>query len=213
MATFKAGPRTATLGSQMAKKLTFKVALFGALGAGSLAYAFLRRPRYLYDGKVQACAGEPPVIGLDTDCTALFMDRGNGTGKIYAPFSGNVNSVVPIKVGKIQVVIRSDSEPVGFRITLDHGSAVAQAGTQIKAGDLIGQAERVKVNAFRDEGGKLSPMAPSTWLVANALTPAKMRGDKWCEDSYNLVVPDCDGVTFRAPALPRWSFRTVRMSM
>lgn len=211
--SFRESPKAATLGSQMAKKkVTFKVALFGALGSAGLAYAFLRRPRHLYDGEVQVCEGSSPLIGIDQACNELAMRRGSGSGKILAPFNGTVSMAANVG-GKQAMVIRDDNSPAGFHFTLDRGTTSAQAGGKFKAGDVIGQAERVKVSAFRDEGDKQAPVPPSSWLVANALVPASKRGSQWCEDSYQQVVPSCPGVDFRAPELPKWSLRTVRMKI
>lgn len=191
------------------KKLTFKVALFGTLGLVGLGYAVLRRPRYLYDGLVQACEGSAPLMGINQKCQELALTRGSGSGKIFAPFSGTVVSATPGK----DLVIRQDGTPLMFHFILDHGSPALQAGQAFKAGDVIGQAERLKVSAIRDEGGNMMPMSPSAWLIANSYLPASQVGSKWCEDSYQVIVPSCPGITFRAPELPKWSLRTVRMTM
>jgi hypothetical protein len=195
------------------KKITFKVALFGTLGLAGIGYAFLRRPRYLYDGRVQACEGSKPLMGIDQKCTEIALTRGNGSGKIFAPFNGTVHMAA--QTGKTQtIVIRQDGTPLMFHFTLDHGAPALQGGQTFKVGDVIGQAERVKVSALRNEGGmNMMPMSPSAWLIANSFLPASQVGDKWCEDSHQVIVPSCPGVTFRAPELPKWSLRTVRMTM
>lgn len=193
------------------KKLTFTIALFGALGLGALGYAVLRRPRHLYDGRVQACEGSAPFYGIDQKCTELAMTRDNGSGKIFAPFQGSVYSATPVD-GKQTLVIQSDSEPVLMQFTLDGGAPTRMSG-KFKSGDVIAQSERVKVSMLRKEGTGTVPMAPSAWMIANALIPASQRGSQWCEDSYQVIVPQCEGVTFRAPSLPKWSLRTVRMTM
>lgn len=191
------------------KKLTFKVALFGTLGLIGLGYAVFRRPRYLYDGLVQACEGSAPLMGIGQKCEELALTRGNGSGKIFAPFSGTVVSATPGQ----DLVIRQDGTPTVFHFRLGSGAPALQAGQQFKAGDVVGQAERVTVSAFRDEGGNMMPMAPSAWLIANSYLPASQVGSKWCEDSYQVIVPTCSGVVFRPPELPKWSLRTVRMTM
>lgn len=190
------------------KKLTFKIAVFGLLGASAIGYAFLRRPRYLFDGQVQVCEGSAPLIGIDQACTEIAMTRGNGSGKVFAPFAGQVKS---IEGGML--TIAANTSPTLFHIKLDRGAPALQPGQVFKAGDVIAQAERIKVSASRDEGGSLAPMAPSAWLIANSFLPAKIKGSNWCEDSYQVIVPQCPGVTFRAPQLPKWSLRTVRMTM
>lgn|SRR5690606_4337426 len=193
------------------KKLTFKIALFGAIGLGALGYALLRRPRYLYDGSVQACEGSPPVYGIDQRCEQLALMRGNGSGKIFAPFDGYVHDVQT--VGYTEVMeIRATNSPVAFFFDLGSGTPAMRTG-QFKAGAVIGQAERVKVSAARIEGSQMSPMSPSAWLIANAFVPASYPSSQWCEDSHHLIVPQCAGITFRAPELPKWSLRTVRMTM
>ena len=193
------------------KKVTFKVALFGALGLGSLAYAYLRRPRYLYDGMVQACEG-PTTLSMDKACVELAMTRGNGSGKIIAPFDGVV-TIGTTSNGKTNIVINHANQPVSFGFEFDRGTPALQAGASFKAGDLIGQAESVLVRAHRIEGASSAPMSPSAWLIANAMLPASTQGSAWCEDSHQVIVPACEGVTFRAPTLPKYSLRTVRMTM
>lgn len=192
------------------KKLTFKIALFGALGVGILGYAILRRPRYLYDGVVQGCEGDN-VYGIDQKCEELALLRGNGSGKLYAPFDGHVASVST--VGDREVLeIRANNSPVAMFFKFDAGSPAIHSG-KFKSGALIGQAERVKVTAARIEGSQRQPMSASAYLIANAFVPASYSTSKWCEDKHHLIVPQCEGITFRAPELPKWSLRTVRMTM
>lgn len=193
------------------KKVTFKVALFGAMGLGALGYAFLRRPRYLYDGMVQACEG-PTTLSLDKQCTELALTRGNGSGKIIAPFDGTVSIATSVG-GKTNIVINHATKPVSFGFEFDRGTPALQAGASFKAGDLIAQAERLLVRANRTEGASSAPMSPSAYLIANAMLPASQVGSAWCEDKTQVIVPQCEGITFRAPTLPKWSLRTVRMTM
>lgn len=201
----------------MAKKMTFGIALLGVLGGAGLAYSLLRRPRYLYDGKVQVCEGSEPLYGIDQKCTEIAMTRDVGTGKIFAPFSGKVESITEYVEGnrpaRPLLTIVSDTKPVAFKFILDGGAAIAQAGKSFKSGDLIAQAERVQVSAERRESTGNMPMPPSAWLAANAFVPSRIKGDNWCEDPYQQIVPRCAGITFRAPELPRWSLRTVRMTL
>jgi len=194
------------------KKLTFKIALFGLLGASAVGYAFLRRPRYLYDGMVQACEGSDPLIGIDQKCSELALSRGNGSGKLFAPFDGEVQLVTNQGSGST-IIIRAKNSPVSFHCTLDRGAPSLQAGQTFKAGDVIAQAERVKVSATRTEGSAEAPMSASAWLIANSFLPASQRGSQWCEDSNQVIVPPCPGETFRPPSLPKWSLRTLRMTM
>jgi hypothetical protein len=189
--------------------LTFKVAVFGLLGASALGYAFLRRPRYLYDGQVAACEGPPDEVEqFFRKCGQLALKRGNGSGKLFAPFSGTVVS----QEGNV-MTIASSSEPILFHFEFERGVPKVTPGRSIKAGELIAQTDHVNVSASRQEGTQSGPVAPSAWLIANSLLPASQRGKLWCEDSHQVIVPACPGVTFRAPELPKWSLRTVRMSM
>ena len=214
---FPETPGAATLGSQMAKKLTFGIAFMGALGAGAFAYAMLRKPRYLYDGEVVACEGSEPVYGVDQDCNQVVMKRGSGSGKVRSPFTGTVVAVETWKKSGLtespMLVLKSDSTPTIFKIVFDRGAPMVGVGTHVKAGEVIGQSEWLRVSAARQESGGEAPLPPSAWLVANGLYPAKMRGKSWCEDEYQQIVPRCPGLQFRAPELPSWSLRTVRMTI
>lgn len=208
------------------KKLTLKIALFGTLGAGALAYAFMRRPRYMYDGTVAACEGSTEEVLTDgsatwtaafRNCRHLYLMRGANSGKIFAPFEATTD-VTDLGDGRTMLTLRSVKEPLEFQLFLEGGTASVPAGSRVKSGSLIGQAARVEVGAFLIEGANLAPMAPSTWLIANALLPAKHKGSKWCEDSHQVVVPSCTGpdgnlVSFRAPTMAKWSLRSIRMTM
>jgi hypothetical protein len=193
------------------KKISFKTAFFGLTGLGACAYAILRAPRYLYNGEVQLCEAGTPLAGLSNDCTALFLRRGSGNGKIFAPFSGVVRKSLQIESENF-LEIESLSGPEIFTFKIRGTASLAQ-GSSFKAGQLIAQGERVKVNCYRKEGNYLAPMSPSSYLVANALRPASIDSGKWCEDMSQLLVPSCEGVTFRAPALPKYSFRTIRLTL
>lgn len=190
------------------KKLTIAVTIFGILGASTLAYAFMRRPRHLFDGMVQVCEGSAPLIGIDQLCTELAMTRGNGSGKIFAPFDGQVESDIN---GVLTIIAKNT--PDLFHFKMDRGAAKVPVGASFKSGDVIGQAERVKVSASRAEGSTRAPTSPSAWLIAHSLLPASQKSSLWCEDSHQVIVPMCEGVTFRPPTLPKWSLRTVRMTM
>jgi hypothetical protein len=193
--------------------MTFGIAALGAIGLGGLAYAVLRKPRYLYDGEVVACEGSAPVYGVEQQCVQSVMKRGGRSGKVHAPFAGVVESLGIWRQQGFkdspELVLRSDAEPVTFRLVLDRGAPMAGVGTRFKAGEVIGQSEWLRVSASR--GGE--PLPPSAWLVANCFVPSSRRGKLWCEDEYQQIVPRCSGITFRAPELPKFSLRTVRMTL
>jgi hypothetical protein len=189
-------------------KLTASAMFFGILGSASLAYAVMRRPRYIYEGQVVACEGSEPVYGIGQGCTELYMQRGGGSGKLLSPLAGTVTLA-----GAGVVEVTSTDGATIFSFKLAGATPTAALGQKLKAGDVIAQAERVLVSAYRAEGGARQPMPPSAWLAANALQPASVKGPAWCEDSYQQIVPHCNGVTFRAPPLPKVSFRTLRMTL
>jgi hypothetical protein len=195
-----------------------KVAFLGALGIGAVAYAAFRRPRYLYDGSVVTCEGSEPVFAIEQDCDQLVLKRGSRSGKVYAPFTGTLTAVEtwekPGFIPSPVLVLKHETRPVIFRMVFDKGAPMLDTvGTRVLAGDMIGQTERLRVSAARLESGKEAPMPPSAWLVANGLLPASVQGQNWCEDERHQIVPRCPGVTFRAPELPRWSLRSVRMEI
>jgi len=185
----------------MARKLTWKVALFGALGVGALAYAALRAPRFLYEGRVQACEGQ------GKSCPALYLTRGTGSGKLFAPFTGEIT-----KSTSDTLILESKAEPVKFVFTFRGGSPKALVGP-VKAGMLIAQAEFVTVTAFRRQGDQDVTLSPSAWLITNAMLPAETKTQKWCEDRSQLIVPKCPDTTFAQPTLPRFSLRTLQVTV
>lgn len=201
----------------MADKMTWGIALVGCAGLGTFAYAFLRKPRYLFDGEVVACEGSESVYGLEQDCDQIVMKRGSGSGKVHAPFTGTVQAIEKwSKQGFSDasvLVLKADSSPTIFKLVFDRGAPMAQVGARFKSGAVIGQSERLRVSASRVEGTELAPLPPSAWMVANGLYPAKIKGKFWCEDDRQQIVPSCPGKQFRAPALPAWSLRTLRMTI
>lgn len=202
----------------MLSSMKAKVAFFGALGLGALAYAALRKPRFIYDGSVVACEGSEPVYAIEQDCDQAVFKRGSRSGKVYAPFTGTLQAVEtwerPGFSASPVLVLKHETKPVVFRFVLDQGAPrISQIGSRVLAGDMIGQTERLRVSAARLESGKEAPMPPSAWLVANGLVPASVKGQNWCEDEKHQIIPRCPGVTFRAPELPRWSLRSVRMEI
>lgn len=193
------------------KKLTFQIALVGAIGAAAVAYAVLRKPRFLFDGVVASCEG---VDGKN--CAVLSLTRENGSGKLFAPFHGRV-----VKSSTDTMVIDSDEQPVQMTITFGGASPLPAAGTVFKSGDMIAQAQDAHVTMVRKTPGydnkgnpvDTRPMATSAWLAVNGLSPAKKVGKSWCEDNTQLIVPKCVGTIFTAPELPRWSLRSVQITM
>jgi hypothetical protein len=194
-------------------KVKAKVWVFGALGLGAIAYAAFRKPRYLYDGEVLACEGSQPLYGAFAEqCTQLSLKRGGRSGKVYAPFTGTIAAVEtdPSPV----LVLKHATKPELFRMVFERGAPrLSEVGMQIKSGELLGQTELLVVSAARLESGKEAPMPPSAWLATNGFVPASVRGQHWCEDSSHQIVPSCPGVTFRAPELPKWSLKSVRLEI
>lgn len=197
------------------KKWTFAIVALGAVGATALTYAFLRAPRHLYDGRIVSCEGNVSKgmitwkedVPEDIACRTLSLARGSGSGKLYAPFNGRVLSAT-----NSEIVIESKEEPVEFVFRFKGGSPTAPVGP-IKSGALIAQAEGVDVLAFRKQGGNKQPMAPSSWLITNAMVPASIQSDVWCEDSSKLIVPKCVDTTFAKPRLPKFSLRSIQVTL
>lgn len=186
-------------------KLTSKAVLLGGAGIGLLAYSYLRKPRYLFDGEVIACEGSSE----GENCTVLYLGRGARSGKIFAPFPGKV--VVATKnSSESSVVLHTNLGSLS--LSLEGARSIPPLSVKVTAGQLLGQAERVRVSAFIQETSGMRPMSPSSLLLANGLRPASLPTDKWCEDLSQIVVPPCKGVTYAAPQLPGMSLRSFRMT-
>jgi len=191
-------------------KVTKKTAFVGLSGLALLAFAALRKPRYLYDGRVSACEGTD-----DADCTSVKLIRsGGGTGEFRAPFGGTVAFA-----GSGVLMVASASEPVLFGIEYS-GAPTVSAGQKVSAGEVIGRAESAKIKLYRvKQDGSLEVISPSAFVAVNGLTLAAEEGGFWCESRKSLSVPKCEkGVTgqfdnFASPRMPRWSLKTIQLSM
>jgi hypothetical protein len=174
--------------------VNWKVAVFGGLGASALLYAALRAPRHLYDGEVEACEGS------GSDCESLILRRGSGSGKLFAPFNGEL---VVMPVGQT-VSLRLQTDVLMMVFQVPAGAPIGAPGP-VRAGAMLAQSDRVKVHSLY----QTKPLATSAWLVANGFAPSSKRGSSWCEDRSHLIVPKCPGVTFTRPPLPKLSLRTI----
>lgn len=191
-------------------KVTKKTAFVGALGLACLGFAAFRRPRYLMDGVVEACEG-----GEGTNCTSVSLKRSGGTtGELKSPFSGTVASMTPTAI-----MIASDNEPILYGVEFV-GKTSLQPGQKVKFGELIGRAESAKVKFFRvTRASGLEVISPSAWVAVNGLQLVKTPGGLWCESKKVLNVPRCEKGqsgymdNFASPRMPRWSLKTVQLSI
>jgi hypothetical protein len=150
------------------------------------------------------------------NCAVLSFARSNGSGKLFAPFHGRVVTSSPDTL-----VIDSDEQPVQMTILFEGASPLPVPGVVFKSGDLIAQAQDAHVTMVRKTPGwdnkgnpvDTRPMATSAWLAVNGLAPASKAGKSWCEDNTQLIVPKCVGTIFSPPELPRWSLRSVQITM